>query len=193
MTFKSKLSSVIDKLTPGHKSRRASAVTSENESARITETTTQAHTGATTSSNVADTRLAEANPAAFTYGENPATAAAVGGGVAAGVTGEHTTATGDVCMAGDGKAPVPTGERYFVVVEDHVVIKERVERWEEHQPIEREYVTRVEETGVVTTSPVYREGAIGPDRIVHESTCYPTEATTITGVAGVPVDSKHIV
>lgn len=102
------------------------------------------------------------------------------------------TSAGDmVCVQGNVAAPVPVGEKKFIVTEDHAVQKQRVERWTEHQPVEREYRTTVAETGHVSAGATSVEGTTAGERIVNEHTCYPTSQTTITGVAGHTADTTN--
>lgn len=176
MTIGDKLHAVMDHLTPGHKT----ATTETTDGARTTTATHQAHTTQTTNSASAYGATDRAGAG------NPASAGAVGGGLAAGATGTNTHSEGVAVAPGNTTAPVPTGEKKFTVIEDHAQEKERVERWVEHQPVQREYVTKVEETGHTQAHPKYTEGAHGTERIVGQQTSYPVNTTTVTGVAGTP-------
>lgn len=160
----------------------------------VTDTHTQGTSGVPKAVDVANAHAAGKHAHA-TSGE----AGAVSGGVLGTGHHSHTTDTASthtggaigsgldgatVCVPGNVAAPVPVGEKKFIVTEDHAVAKERVERWTEHQPVEREFVTKVEETGKVSAGTTHAEGAIGAERVVNEHTCYPTNTTTVTGVAG---------
>lgn len=206
MTIGTAIHNVVDKLTPGHKTTPGSTAP------HTTNTTTNAYqTGTTSSASPAGTMeqagageysthstgvtgtTATTHAATTEYGH---VAGAVGGGLGHHGNVAATPAAGDmVCVPGNVAAPVPVGEKKFIVTEDHAVQKQRVERWVEHQPVEREFVTRVEETGVVSAGATVAEGAAGAERVVNEHTCYPTSTTTIHGVAGqsAGVESNRIV
>lgn len=100
----------------------------------------------------------------------------------------NTGADGQVCVPGFQQAPVNTGEKLFRVGEDHEVEKERVERWVEHKPVEREYVTKVAPTGKVFEGGVTADRGAVTEREVKEFTCYNTGSTVVQGVQGNPVD-----
>lgn len=119
----------------------------------------------------------------YTSGQHHLSAAGAGG---------QTMAGEMVCVPGNVAAPVPVGEKKFIVTEDHAVQKQRVERWTEHQPVEREYRTTVAETGHVQAGAVAVEGAKAGERVVNEHTCYPTNTTTVHGVAGQSADTNRV-
>lgn len=97
---------------------------------------------------------------------------------------------GTGAYAAGGASPVETGSTHFAVTEDHVVEKERAERWVEHQPVEREYVTRVEEVGARPQAG-WAEGGVAQERVVGAATAFPTNTQTITGVAGRNLDTNR--
>lgn len=111
-------------------------------------------------------------------------------GAAYGSTGAAETmgADGQVCVPGYQEAPVNTGEKVFRVGEDHEVEKERIERWVEHRPVEREYVTKVQPTGKVIEGSVTADMGVATVRDVKEFTCYNTGTTVVQGVQGNPID-----
>lgn len=110
------------------------------------------------------------------------------GGVVSGASGGATT-DGQVRVSGYQQAPVNTGEKVFTVTEDHAVEKERRERWVEHQPVEREYVTKVEPTGRVQEGAVTAEAGAATEREIRQETGFNTGTTTVQGVQGNPVST----
>lgn len=164
MTIGSTVHKVMDKLTPGHHTTPGSTGTT---GATATNTTSTYQEQAVHHGNV------NATSSAGQYG----TMEQAGAG-----------STGAAYAQSGAAAPVQTGATHFAVTEDHAVEKERTERWTEHTPVEREYRTRVEEVGV-HAQPGWTEGAVGQERIVGASTAYPTNTTTVTGVAGRNIDN----
>lgn len=189
------IASAIKSVLPGHKAQGATSNTTTEHQAYTGTTTSnspagmmeqagageyvgeQQTAGASTGATGAATQSTYAGGAS-TYGSSGAGSGAMGGIGGASAMGDM------VCVPGNVAAPVPVGEKKFIVTEDHAVQKQRVERWVEHQPVEREFVTRVEETGVVTAGATSAEAALGQERVVNEHTCYPVSQTTIHGVAG---------
>lgn len=141
--------------------------------------------------NTATTGYSDAAGTGVANTATTATGASTGygsGGVVSGAS-DGTRTDSQVQVQGYQEAPVNTGEKVFTVTEDHAVEKERRERWVEHQPVEREYVTKVEATGRDTTGPVTAEGGRATEAVVNEATAYNTGTTTVQGVQGHPAQT----
>lgn len=195
MTLKGKIASLVDKITPGHSHNTHEYTTSPlgdnhgmvyQKSADIVKEGVVADPAYayTSDTGVQQTQYA-AGGIAHTHDNSRLTNSIP----AAPVTGTSSAAAYEqpaadmVCVSGNVAAPVPVGEKRFTVTEDHAVEKERVERWTEHVPVTREYVTKVQATGEVFNQTAYAETGVATEQVLDEHTCYPVGTTTVSGVA----------
>lgn len=192
MTLKGKIASLVDKITPGHSHNTHEYTTTPLSDGLVYQPSADiVKEGVVADPNHAYTADVGAQQTQYAAGgiahthdntglRNTAAAAPITNTSSA--TG-YEQAADMVCVRGNVAAPVPVGEKRFTVTEDHAVEKERVERWTEHVPVTREYVTKVEETGEVFQKAAYAETGVAAETVVNETTCYPVGQTTVSGVA----------
>lgn len=169
---------VKDILTPGHQTATTDGAYPNTTTGTGTGyNTTTAGTTGYGNTGVANTAATATNATnASGYGQ---------GGVVSGAS-QGVRSEGMVRVPGYQEAPVNVGEQYFTVKEDHYVEKERREKWVEHQPVEREYVTSVQATGKAIEGGVTAGAARATERELQEHTAFNTGTTTVQGVQGNP-------